>query len=151
MATRAESRRSLLAKVHIAKKQLGMDDETYRQMLQDRFDVESARKLPFRQLLQLVRHMETLGAQFTKPGTRALKPKKDFYEIPAGTAYADQKRWIATMWHALGWKMSGLDVRAKKQFGVEKFVWLNDQAALQTLAKDLMNRCRAKGLDPENL
>jgi hypothetical protein len=52
------------------------------------------------------------------------------------------------MWNALGWKMSGLDKRCVSQFGVDRFVWLNDQRALQKLAKDLIGRCRAKGIDP---
>jgi hypothetical protein len=52
------------------------------------------------------------------------------------------------LWNKLGWKISGIDLRCKKQFGVEKLVWLNDQYSLQTLAKDLYSRCQKRGLDP---
>ena len=101
-----------------------------------------------RDLADLVRFLESKGAEFTKSGTRAKIPRKTFYEIPDGTVYAKQKRWIASMWNALDWKMSGLDVRCLSQFSVEKFLWLNDQAQLQTLAKDLIGRCQTKGIDP---
>ena len=37
----------------------------------------------------------------------------------------------------------------KRQFQVDKLVWLHEQDALQTLAKDLYTRCRQRGLDPE--
>jgi hypothetical protein len=151
MSTPAESRRSMLAKVHIAKKQLGMSDDDCRQMLLDRFDVESAGKLSFLKLNELVRHFEALGVAFTSSRKRAPKPRTGFYEVPEGVGFDRQKRLITAMWHALGWKMSGLDARYARQFKVDKFVWLNDQGQLQTLSKDLYNRCRAKGLDPECL
>jgi phage gp16-like protein len=151
MSSPAESRRSLLAKVHIAKKQLGMSDDDYRQMLLDRFDVDSSAKLPFLKLNELVRHFEALGVTFTSSRNRASQRRANFYEVPDGVSYARQKRMIAAMWRGLGWKMSGLDVRARKQFGVEKFVWIKEQEHLQTLAKDLLTRCRAKGVDVEGM
>lgn len=151
MSSPAESRRSLLAKVHIAKKQLGMSDDDYRQMLLDRFDVESAGKLPFLKLHELVRHFAALGAVFTSSRKRAPNPRTNFYEVPDGVHFDRQKRLIAAMWHALGWQMSSLDARCARQFKVDKFLWLQDQGQLQTLAKDLHNRCKQKGLDPECL
>lgn len=145
----ANWRNGLLAKVHIAKKQMPeMDDELYRAILYERYGKSSAGKLTMRELADFVAHLETKGAEFTNSGTRARTPRKDFYEVPDGTPFARQKRWIASMWNALAWKMSGLDTRCATQFGVEKFIWLNDQSQLQTLAKDLTGRCRKKGIDP---
>lgn len=77
--------------------------------------------------------------------------KADGYErldIPAGPL-ARQKRYIVTLWLLLGYEPKALDGRVSKQFGVEKFVWLTDPAALATLAKDLWSRCRRAGIDPE--
>lgn len=145
------SRNKLLAKIKIGQKQLGMDDEQYRTMLSDRYGKRSAAKLTFNQMNDLVRHMTTLGAVYTNKGRPTSGPKRDYYEIPDGTLFRDQKRWIAQMWFALDWKMSGLDTRCRSQFGVEKFLWLNDQADLQTLARDLVGRCAKKGLDPDDL
>ncbi len=142
-------RNAMLAKVHIAKKHIpGMDDELYRAILEERYGKQSAGKLTMRELGDFVQYLEGKGAEFTQPGQRARSKKKSFYEIPDGTPHVSQKRWIATMWNALNWKMSGLDVRCSSQFGVEKFVWLNDQSQLQTLAKDLVGRCQKKGIDP---
>jgi len=144
-------RNSLLAKVHIAKKQLpGMDDDTYRTILKKQYGKTSAGKLTMPELADFANYLEIKGAEFTNKGKRAKTPREDYYEIPKGTPYERQKRWIATMWHALDWKMSGLDTRCASQFGVDKFVWLNDQSQLQTLAKDLIGRCHKKGIDPDD-
>lgn len=54
-------RQGLLAKVHIAIKELGLDDETYRQILADRFSVTSSALLGRKELEKLVRHFESCG------------------------------------------------------------------------------------------
>jgi hypothetical protein len=77
--------------------------------------------------------------------------KPDGYErldIPSGPL-ARQKRYLLTLWVLLGYEPKSLDARVAKQFGVAKFVWLQDSAALATLAKDLWSRCRKAGIDPE--
>ncbi|XPV77662.1 MAG: regulatory protein GemA [Desulfovibrio sp.] len=135
-----------LAKVHIARKQLTMPEDAYRDMLGDLFGVESSSRLNLDQLSRLCDHFEKLGAVFTKRATSKPKTSTEYYHVPDGVSFADQKRFIAAMWHALGWNMKGLDTRCKKQFEVDSFVWLNSQRKLQVLAKDLQNRCSAKGL-----
>lgn len=132
----------------MGKKQLGLDDDTYRAMLNDMFGKTSAGKLDFRQRYRLIKHMEERGVQFTSKSKSSGKPKEDFYVIPDNVPHVDQKRYILALWKELGWKMSGIDTRMKKQFGVEKFLWCNDQQALQTIAKDLINRCEARGINP---
>jgi hypothetical protein len=77
--------------------------------------------------------------------------KADGYErldIPPGPL-ARQKKYILMLWCLLGYEPKSLDARVSKQFGVERFVWLTDQAALATLAKDMWSRCRRAGIDPE--
>ncbi len=69
-------------------------------------------------------------------------------DIPDGPL-ARQKRYLLTLWVLLGYEPKSLDARVSKQFGVERFVWLGDPAALNTLAKDLWTRCRRAGIDPE--
>ena len=136
------SRKSLLAKIHIGKKALGLTDENYRSALEGRYGVNSAAHLNYTQLTDLVEYFKSQGVKF-----HASKSK--FYMVPKNIPYARQKRYIAGLWVMLGYKAPGLDVRAKKQFGVEKFIWINDEADLQTLANDLWNRCKKKGLDPK--
>ena len=143
------SRNAELAKIHMGKKQLGLDDDTYRAMLEDMFGVSSAGKLDYKQRYRLLRHLEERGAVFTTKQKASAKVEKDFYVIPDNAPHVHQKRYILALWKKLGWKMSGVDTRMKKQFGVDSFVWLNDQAALQTIAKDLVKRCQARGIDVE--
>jgi len=74
-------RRGMLAKVHMGKKQLGLDDDTYRNMLADRYDVDSAGDLRMDQLDELVNHMEKLGASFTKTKKSAKKYVRKIYAL----------------------------------------------------------------------
>ncbi len=55
-----DTRKSLLAKVHIAKAQLTLGEEEYRAIL-DRFGVASSKDLDLAGLEKLLRHMEKLG------------------------------------------------------------------------------------------
>lgn len=75
-------RRALLAKVHIAKKELGLDDGLYRAILKEEFGVESAADLRVEELEQLVRRFEEKGFitktrkdESTKSQVAALKEK----------------------------------------------------------------------------
>ena len=54
-------RRVLLAKVHIAKKDLGVDEDVYRMILREEFGVDSAADLANRELEQLVVRFESRG------------------------------------------------------------------------------------------
>lgn len=55
------TRRTDLAKIHIAKKQLKMDDETYRAMLQNTAGVNSAKDLDFQGLQKVLHKLKQLG------------------------------------------------------------------------------------------
>jgi hypothetical protein len=54
-------RNGLLAKVHIAKKELGMDDLVYRNILVQGFGVTTSAALSRPQLEELVKHFESCG------------------------------------------------------------------------------------------
>jgi len=64
-------RKALLGKVHIAKKQLGLDDEMYRQILTDRYGVASSAKLSLDKLKDLCAHFERKGWKPTEKPPRA--------------------------------------------------------------------------------
>ena len=64
-------RRSALAKIHIAKKQLAMEDETYRTMLQEVAGVDSAADLDMRGLGKVLDHLADRGAKFRGRGRRS--------------------------------------------------------------------------------
>jgi len=54
-------RKGLLAKVHVAKCQIGMTDEEWRDFLRGRFDVDTSAALTVGALSALVGHLERLG------------------------------------------------------------------------------------------
>jgi phage gp16-like protein len=84
----------LLAKIHIAKKELGIEDSIYRDILCRKFRVASSKSLSNSQALVLIRHFMSLGWQ---PKS---KPKK--YDDQKGNlncASPQIKRKIEAMWH----------------------------------------------------
>jgi len=87
----------LLAKIHIAKKELGLTDETYRQILSDKCRVSSAKFLDNAQALRLIRHFKEKGWQ---PKSKAKKyddlGKRDIY-----AARPEQLRLIEVLWHQI--------------------------------------------------
>jgi hypothetical protein len=150
------SRIAEIRKIQLGKRLLGLhkDDVAYRGMLNNMFGVSSAADLDAKQRYRLIRHMEELGAQFSSKGkTNPGQPRQNgdnFYVIPDNVPYANQKRYILVLWKALGWSLKGIDTRMRKQFGLDSLVWVQDQAQLQTITKDLQNRCRKAGIDPDN-
>lgn len=69
----AESRNALLAKVHIARKDLGLDDETYRAMLEHLTGWRSAAQCTDRQLVMVIASLRKRGwnpAPLPKAGKR---------------------------------------------------------------------------------
>ncbi len=61
------ARKAMLAKVHIAKKELGMDDDTYRDFLEKHTEQRSASKLNYYQLQNVLNAMQKSGF---KPKTK---------------------------------------------------------------------------------
>ena len=70
-STQQSRRRAALAAIHIAKKQLAMEDGAYRAMLQEVAGVDSARDLNGRGLNQVLDHLADRGAKFRGRGRRA--------------------------------------------------------------------------------
>lgn len=130
------------AKINIACKELGINKYD---LLADRYGLESSKDLSAKQVVDLLDHFWRLGWK-VKRGTT--KQRQDDYIKIAPGPLARQKRYILALWKALGYKVSGIHKRCKTQFEVDRFEWLDDVDALQTLAKDLHNRCRNKGIDP---
>lgn len=152
MPTRAQ-----LAKIHIAKKELQLTEDIYRDILGLHFKVESAKELTERQADGLLDLFRAKGwkpkAATAIPGSRGISPSVDvsssaprqprrdgsFIAITPGPAAAQQRKVLA-MWNALGYSMDKLHVRCKKQFGVDRFEWLTDGRDLHVLITDLAKR-----------
>lgn len=128
-----------LAKIHIAKKDLALTDEAYRDILRLHFGCESSKALTDRQATVLLNHFKAKGWQPKQPTLPRKNP--DFISIHPGPA-AKQQRKVLAMWNALGYSMDKLHTRVKTQFSVERFEWLTDAKALHVLITDLEHRTR---------
>ena len=71
-----DPRRALLAKVHIAKKELGLDDVVYRMILYEEFGAGSAAELTNGELDQLIARFESRGWQ-SRPSSGAGQAQAD--------------------------------------------------------------------------
>lgn len=144
MPTRAD-----LAKIHIAKKELGLTDDAYRDMLRLHFGCESSKDLMPRQVTVLLNKFRSKG---WKPKFRVKKGRKssaksgNFKKITGPDA--QQKKYILALWNNLGYDVAKLDARCKKQFGVDRFEWLKDPHDLFVLVTDLRQRNEDAGIDP---
>ena len=68
-----QKRNAQLAKIHIAKKDLGLSDDIYREILSGRFNVASARDLTDRQANELLSYFRSLGWRAKPPKTGGRK------------------------------------------------------------------------------
>lgn len=82
MAATSPARRAMLAKIHIAKNDLGMDDDTYRLMLENLFGVTSAGDLSGRDLDALLGHLTERGFTARKRGDKAAPPESAKIRTP---------------------------------------------------------------------
>ncbi len=68
-------RNGLLAKIHIAKKDLGMDQATYRSTLQAVLGVDSAKEATDKQLAVLITHLRKSGWNDAPPKRENIPPQ----------------------------------------------------------------------------
>ncbi|MBI1397027.1 MAG: DUF1018 domain-containing protein [Betaproteobacteria bacterium] len=116
-----------LALIHVAKAQLGMDDETYRAMLWTIGRVQSAGDLDFPGRARVLDHLKSRGFKPT--------PKSSGRRSASGNS-DPQTRKIVALWHALHGlgivrddSMQALGRWIARQTGVARPEWLNNQQA----------------------
>lgn len=145
--TANDKRRPLYAKIAIARKQLGMDEDIYRELIENYFGTRRASDLNWHQLSRLVEILAGKGAAFTSKGKPQKPPRvshharSDFYHV-ADDEFGPTKRMICAIWHKLGYDMTSLDTRCQREFRVESFAWLRNAAKLKRLLTDLEARER---------
>lgn len=138
----------MLAKIHIAKKELGLTDEAYRDMLRLYFDgAESAKDLNDRQLTVLLNKFKSKGWKQKQPttvknGSSGHRKVSDNYRKINPGPYAKMQRKVLAMWAQLGYDVKKLDARVKKQFGIDRIEWLQDYDNLRVLIVDLETRLK---------
>lgn len=108
-----------LAQIHIAKKQLALDDDTYRDMLWTVARVRSAGDLDFTGRKRVLEHLR--GCGFKARGGKAPHPGR-----PANMGHADRGpslRKIEALLAEAGRQWAYADGMARKMFHVEKISW----------------------------
>ncbi|MBU0946938.1 MAG: regulatory protein GemA [Proteobacteria bacterium] len=101
--------RAELAKIHIAKKQLGLSDDAYRDVLQMRYKKDSAAKLSSAQARNLVDHFKALGFRVKRKKSSKTSPQYD----------DGQMRRVVALWITLG--NEGV-VKNKSDQALQKYV-----------------------------
>jgi len=103
-------RRAELAKIHVAKKCLGLDDETYRAMLWTCARVQSAKDLDAVGRQKVLDHLKARGFKGRRKG-RSRPP-------------ANREALIAKIRAQLGDRPDGYaDAMARRMFHVERYEW----------------------------
>lgn len=123
----AGGRRADLAAIHVAKKALGWDDDTYRDILWTVCQVRSSGDLDFAGRKRLLAHLSACQAQMAPQAQP--KPAR-----PAKAAWLPQHRLMWSRWQQLAdaglvesRAGSALESWVYRQTGVNKLVWLNDK------------------------
>lgn len=145
-----EMRLGLYRKIEVARKQLpDMDEVAFRSLLRTEFGVESRKDMTTNQLSRLVHYFAShLGVKYMAPAKSRnsnITPhgRPDFIEITDSMPCATQKRQILAIWRKLGYSMTSLDTRVKREFGAHCFVWLHDGEKIKALLTDLQHREKA--------
>ncbi|MBI5334699.1 MAG: regulatory protein GemA [Burkholderiales bacterium] len=116
----AKARSIDLAKIHLAKKQLGWDDDTYRDILQTVCQVRSAGELDFAGRRRFLQHLERCG----------FKPKDGKTGKPLPRLTPQQAK-VFSLWqqlHAAGRvqdrRFGAMEAWVRAQTGVDRLAWL---------------------------
>ncbi len=137
------ARHVLYAKIQIAKKEIGLDEATYRTVMFNLFGVNSAKKLSERQLVELVNHFKARG----------FKPKKAASEgrkVAVGREHSKMRALWLSLWH-LGVISDASEealvgfarrVTGGKSFGIEALQWVraDDASAVIEALKERLAR-----------
>ncbi len=128
-------RRKEIAQIHVAKKELGLDDETYRAMLWAIARVRSSADLDWEGRKRVLDHMKAKG--WKNNSKRRPEPAK-------GKKALVGKIRALLINHSSGAKSDAYaDGISQRMFGVEKFTWCDDSqlyGIVQALMVDARRR-----------
>lgn len=124
-------RRALYGKVAIARRQLGLDEETYRDLVEGRYGKRSLKRLSNAQLVDLIEHFKSLGFKPAPPKSRARRASA---RVPAMSAK------IRALWRAL-WDLGvardpgdkALAGFIRRQAGVDSPSWMDGEGAYRAI------------------
>lgn len=135
--------RSMIAKVHIARKDLALDDTTYRALLMRVTGRESCSKMNMGQISQIL-------DEFKRLGWKPRRPRKSGQRKMADDA---QSRMVRGMWITLAQNgivrdssEEALAAYVKRMTGMEDLAWLN-AAQVNKVINGLRSWLQREGLD----
>lgn len=134
-----KARRAMLAKIHIAKKELGLDDELYRVILEDEFGVKSAAYLSVKEMERLVQRFITKGwkgkSRQDRPATMTAG-KQDRQESKG----KNTEQQVEKLKERIGQELVGSELTeqrmrglVRKICGVDDLKWCGDARRLKQL------------------
>ncbi len=144
MNTRKDSRRNDLAKIHIAKKDLGLDDETYREMLLNVAGVTSSAQLDEEGRKKILRHFEQHGYKFHHKSAKA-----SGMHLPASPERASYLSMIGSLLTSLEKPWSYADSIARHVYKVDKVRWLKPEQLKVVMVLLMKNEKAAKAKETE--
>ena len=130
-------RKKLIAKVKIAQQQLGMDDDTYRDLLEGAVGKRSAAKLNEKELTTVIEVMKSKGFQDQSSGHEADKPD-----------VTEAKQALVSKIEALladgnkPWRYA--EAMAERMFNRKRIQWLNTDQLHRLVAALQINANREK-------
>lgn len=126
-------KQSLLAKIHIARQQLAMDDESYRALLTRVAGVSSSRNLSDKKALAVIKEFQRLGWN-AKPTPKS-KGKPHNFETSMPEMIAKVEALLADL--GLPWAYA--DGIARQMFGIERCAWVRNPKQLKAIIAALYN------------
>lgn len=126
------SRRALLARVHIGKKELGWDDEIYRNALFELTKKQSSKDLSEPQLGRVLGYMSKCGA--FKNSNLATRNSQLTTNLPK-PIYLIQKLWqeLQASGAVTSTDPNSLNKFVKRQVGIDRLEWINSAQASQII------------------
>jgi phage gp16-like protein len=136
-------RNKLIALIHVGKKELGLDDPSYRQLLLSYGGKDSSRLLNHTQLQSVLKRMRDLGFATHEP------EKKPIQRYAPTGSQSSAEHLLYNLWEKL--HVSGkvtqnteaaLCAWLKRQTGIERVEWLSSQKLSKCIeaAKQWLNR-----------
>ena len=149
--------RGMLAKIHIAKKELGFSDEVYRDILQARYKKGSAAMLTRFEADDLIRHFKTQGFKVRRPAPavrRNAEGEGGPFAFKSSPTYEEpMARKIVALWITLALagavkysSDSALQAYVKRMTGVDNLAWCDD-GQLWKLIEALKKWAKRKGVE----
>ena len=106
--------------IHIAKQQLGLDEDMYRETLEYRYNVSSSKDLTYNQASNFIGFLSEKGFKFKKK-TKSLKAKKADNIIELATPA--QHRLIEVLKNNIVWKYdNGYELYIQKRLKINKVI-----------------------------